>query len=475
MLDWAQLETNPYLRDNACPIEEEMEVARCEVIGEIPEALSGAFLRNGSNQQYEPRGPYHLFDGDGMIHAVYLENGQAGYRNRWILSKGLEYERKVGHAIWGGMRDVFPPDEQALAEVGRAKNVANIHLVEHAGHLLALWEAGKPTEVTAQLETVGEYSFGGKLKGGFCAHPHFDERTGEMFGFAYRPIPPFLMYYVVDKHGQLKVSEEIPVEKPVMMHDFAISENYAVFFYAPAVWDVIKAIQEGGPAMTWQPERGCQIGLMPRYGKGSEIRWFEADVGWCFHFANAFERGNEVILDAVRTDRVDDDVNAADDGGYTVGSLLTRFTVNLETGGRATTQQFMTERHCEFPRVARHIEGQHHRYAYMLGTDNATDLVAFDSFNHVCRFDYETGESNVFKVDDLGGDATEFSYAPNPESDREEDGWLMGYVYRKATHSSELVILSAGDPSAGPVARVLLPQRVPEGFHGSWIPGLPFT
>ena len=117
------------------------------VVGEVPQALRGTFYRNGPNPQFAPRAAYHLFDGDGMIHAIYLDGGKARYRNRWILSKGLMYERKVGHAVWGGMRDVFPPDEQAMAEVGRAKNVANIHVVEHAGRLLALWEAGKPTEI----------------------------------------------------------------------------------------------------------------------------------------------------------------------------------------------------------------------------------------------------------------------------------------------------------------------------------------
>ena len=62
------------------PITEEMDVAECEVIGEIPRQLSGAYMRNGSNQQFEPRGDYHLFDGDGMIHAVHLQDGKASFR-----------------------------------------------------------------------------------------------------------------------------------------------------------------------------------------------------------------------------------------------------------------------------------------------------------------------------------------------------------------------------------------------------------
>ena len=55
-----------------------------------------------------------------------------------------------------------------------------------------------------------------------------------------------------------------------------------------------------------------------------------------------------------------------------------------------------------------------------------------------------------------------------PEAD-EDDGWALGYVYDKASDSSDLVILDAANPQADPVARVHLPRRVPHGFHGSWI------
>jgi carotenoid cleavage dioxygenase-like enzyme len=33
---------------------------------------------------------------------------------------------------------------------------------------------------------------------------------------------------------------------------------------------------------------------------------------------------------------------------------------------------------------------------------------------------------------------------------------------------SDLLILDATQPQAGPVARVAMPQRVPFGFHGNW-------
>lgn len=468
-LDWEQIGENPYLSGNMVPITEELTVERCEVIeGEIPRELDGTYMRNGSNQQFEPRGRYHLFDGDGMIHAVGLRDGVAGYRNRWILGKGLLYEREVGHAVWGGMQDVNPPDEEAMARVGRGKNMANIHVVRHAEKILALYEAGRPTELTAGLDTVGEYDFDGELRGAFTAHPHIDAHTGEMFGFAYRPMPPFLTYYKVDARGRLVLKEEIEVPAPVMMHDFMITEHHAVFLYAPAVWDVMHAIQHGGPAMTWRPENGAQFIVVPRDGGATDARWFEAELGWIFHFSNAFERKGEIVVDGCRADSVEDDV-AAEDGGGPI-ARLNRYVIPLASGGEVRNEE-VHDRNVEFPIVHPERVGRDYRHAYMLGTEMGLGRTRPDLMNHVVRFDFETGEEDVFSVADRG-DVTEFTYAPNPESDREEDGWVMGFMHDRVEYTSELMILSAGDISAGPVARIRMPQRVPEGFHGSWMPGL---
>ena len=60
-------------------------------------------------------------------------------------------------------------------------------------------------------------------------------------------------------------------------------------------------------------------------------------------------------------------------------------------------------------------------------------------------------------------------FIPREGARSEDDGYLMTYVYDGGRDKSELVILDARDPSAKPLAQVLLPARVPYGFHGSWI------
>src|SRR5262245_32992742 len=100
----------PFLQGNFGPWREEGVAPDLEVIGELPKELSGTFYRNGPNPAFEPPGRYHWFDGDGMIHAIHLENGRASYRNRWVRSHGLEAERAAGTALHGHLRSAAERD-----------------------------------------------------------------------------------------------------------------------------------------------------------------------------------------------------------------------------------------------------------------------------------------------------------------------------------------------------------------------------
>lgn len=139
---------DPFLAGGWEPVHDELVTEDLAVTGALPAGLSGAYLRNGPNPAFAPLGAYHLFDGDGMVHAVEIQDGRARYRNRWIQSKGLEVERRAGHALFGGLSDFRMPPEDVVAEAGPMKNTANTHVWRHAGRIFALMEAGRPTEIS---------------------------------------------------------------------------------------------------------------------------------------------------------------------------------------------------------------------------------------------------------------------------------------------------------------------------------------
>ena len=90
-----------FLRGNYAPWPIEGEIHDLVVEGEIPRELNGTLYRNGPNPQFAPRGRYHWFDGDGMIHAFSIHDGKAHYRNRWVRTQRFQMEREAGEALWG--------------------------------------------------------------------------------------------------------------------------------------------------------------------------------------------------------------------------------------------------------------------------------------------------------------------------------------------------------------------------------------
>ena len=134
----------PFLQGLMAPVTDERDDRDLQVIGEIPAGVRGMFVRTGPNPQFAPLGAYHPFDGDGMLHAVYFEDGKARYRNRWIESKGLLAERARGHACYGGMSNFQFPPSDVIEEGGMLKNTANTATVRHAGRMFSLLEAAPP-------------------------------------------------------------------------------------------------------------------------------------------------------------------------------------------------------------------------------------------------------------------------------------------------------------------------------------------
>ena len=88
---------HPNLRGGFAPLQMECDVNDLVIEGEIPRELNGSFYRNGPNPQYAPRGHYHWFGGDGMVHAFHIEDGRVAYRNRWVRTIKWQKELSLIH------------------------------------------------------------------------------------------------------------------------------------------------------------------------------------------------------------------------------------------------------------------------------------------------------------------------------------------------------------------------------------------
>lgn len=452
---------SPWLTGNWAPVHDELVVDDLSVTGCLPAQLHGSYVRNGPNPAFTPLGAYHLFDGDGMLHAVRFEDGRASYRNRWVDSAGLRAERRAGTALYGGLAEFRMPSPEVVAEGGPLKNVANTHVWRHAGRTFALLEAARPTEIDldGDLATLGEHTFDGLLQGPMTAHPKADPETGELIFFGYSPFPPFVRYHVADPAGRLVTSVPVDLPRAVMMHDFAVSRDHVVFFDLPAVFDV-HALLEGRPGIRWEPEHGARIGVLQRSDPTAPVRWFDMEPFWLFHVLNAHDDGDAVVVEACRTDRL----NAAFGEEPAVAAApptLHRWRIDLAAG--RVTEQVLDDEPSDFPRVNDDRAGLDTRFGYVGHTRRWGDgAVEFDG---ITKHDLHGGTTTVhrFGPTESGGEA---AFAPDPERTGEDGGWLLSFVSDRATGSSDLVIVDA--ETMLEVARVHLPRRVPLGFHGNW-------
>jgi carotenoid cleavage dioxygenase-like enzyme len=450
-----------FLSGNFAPVHDELDVDDLRVTGTIPQALHGAFLRNGPNPAFAPMGAYNWFDGDGMVHAVYLDEGKARYRNRYVDTLGLRREREAGRSLFGGINNVVLPEGDLFMEMGGPmKNVANTAFVLHAGKLLALWETGNPHRLTYDLDTVGIYDFDGALPGAMTAHPKIDPVTGNMIFFGYSPFPPHLRFYVVDPSGTIVRSEDIPVPRGVMIHDFQITDRHAVFLDAPACFN-FEGAMNGEPALMWKPEHGCRVGVLGLDDPIDTMRWIETEPCYGFHYMNgsASSDGSTVTFDIALTDRF----GIPGDGMISEGGLdlptLTRFEVDLDAG--RVSRRALSDLRVEFPRINDSFMGRANRYGWSPATRG--DNLKFDL---LAKYDLVAGTETTVDLD--GGNTGDPFFVPDPEGSNEDDGWLLAVVHHDATNESTLEILAAQDMTR--VATVHLPRRVPFGFHSQWVP-----
>lgn len=449
---------NFFLDGNFGPVSAEITADKLKVIGEIPPDLSGMFVRNGPNPQFTPIGRYHWFDGDGMLHGVRITNGEVYYCNSYIKTQGFKAENEAGKALWAGLLEPFHKNPS-----GGSKNTANTALIYHAGRFLALWEGGFPHAISLpDLDTIGQYNFNGKLASSFTAHPKVDPVTGEMMFFGYSVFPPYVTYGVVSPEGELLKTVPFDLPQPVMMHDFAITENYTIFMDLPLTFS-FERMKKGGQLLMFESNRQSRFGIVPRHGDNSEIRWFECPPCYIFHTLNAYEDGDEVVLIACRTS-VTNVLMSEDTPGETKGehSCLYRWRFNLKT--LEVSEEKLDSRASEFPRINEQFLGRKIRYGYTAkNADSSMPL-----FDGLIKYDFSNDSSKVheFGAGRFGGEAV---FVPSANSNSEDNGWLVTFVYDSQEDVSELVIVSAKDVESEAVARVILPQRVPYGFHGIWV------
>lgn len=470
-------DTHPYRSGPWRPQLTEYDAWDLDVIGEIPSDLNGVYLRNTETALFEPIKRYHPFDGDAMLHAMSFENGEARYANRFVRTDGFVAEQEARQSLWAGIAE---HPSNTIASSGRGartmmKDNASTDVVVHGGQALAsFYQCGDLYALDPRtLADEGRADWAGRFPAdGVSAHPKVDERTGELLFFNYSAEAPYMHYGVVNADRELVTYVDVPLPGPRLPHDMAFTEHWSILNDLPLFWDA-RSLADGYYANRFHRDLPSRFALIPRHGTTEDIRWFEADPTFVLHWTNAYEDGDEVVLEGFfqhnPTARGIERAPSRFKGFETLDINVLqarhhRWRFNLTTG--TTTEEQLSDTVAEFPMINGRYAGRRHRFAYLaLGAEN---LFAFDG---LVKHDVETGNEEVVRFDD-GVFISETVMAPRDGASAEDDGYLLTFTVDMINDWSECVVLDAARPADEPLARVRLPERISSGTHATWAPAV---
>jgi all-trans-8'-apo-beta-carotenal 15,15'-oxygenase len=462
---------------------QEFDYPITEITGTIPPELQGTLFRNGPGLlDINGETIHHPFDGDGMITALSIKDGQAHLKSRYVQTKGYVAEKAAGKILYRG---VFGTQKAGgwLANIFdfQLKNIANTNIIYWGDKLLALWEAAQPHRLDPQtLETLGLDDLDGVLAPGaaFAAHPRIvDDR---LINFAVSPgLSSKITIYEFDRGGKLLQKQNHSVPGFSFIHDFVVTENYYLFFQNPVTFNPLPfalGIRGAGECVGFDASKPTKILVIPRKENQREnssatpaLFSLETRAGFVFHHANAWEAGGKVYVDSICYESFPDVEPGSDFRDIDFASLdpgqLWRFSLDLDSG--VVDRTLLEPCCCEFPTTNPQNMGKPYRYLYlgagMQPTGNAP-------LQQILKLDLTPDSATNTRQFWNAGDrcfVSEPIFVPHPQATAEDQGWVLSVVYDASRHRSDLVILDAQNLS-NPVAKLHLQHHIPYGLHGSW-------
>ncbi len=466
-----QPSNHPYLNGAWTPQHEELTAIGLSVIeGQIPGDIDGIYLRNTENQVHQPLGRYHPFDGDGMIHQIDFKDGKANYRNRFVRARCFEAEQEANASLWGGLMDgPGVSTRPGFGAHGRLKDSSSTDIIVHAGKAIStFYQCGEG--YVLDPETLEQAGLAGWVPlDGISAHAKVDTRTGELLFFNYSTHAPYMHYGVVDAAGKLAHYVPVPLPGPRLPHDMCFSENWSILNDLPVFWDQ-ELLKRDLHVVRLHKDLPSRFALIPRHGDTSEVRWFEAKPTYILHFLNAYEQGDEVIMDGYFQENPTPKPLPNEDGyGHLMAFVdehsfqprLHRWRFNLATG--ETVEQRLDDRVLEFGMFNQRYAGQPYRYAYSTTTKPGWFL-----FNGFVKHDLETGESWALTLPE-GRYASEAPFAPRINAVDEDDGYLVSFIIDENAGTSECILIDCKRFEDGPVCRIALPHKISSGTHSHFV------
>ncbi|NJN52754.1 MAG: lignostilbene alpha-beta-dioxygenase [Gammaproteobacteria bacterium] len=387
----------------------------------------------------------HWFDGDGMICQFSFLGDRVHFRNAYVKTPKYVEETAAQKVLYRGFGTQLPGGMRANF-LKMPANPANTSIIYHGGKLLALNEGGRPWALEpGSLDTLGEYDYDGGLAktNVFSAHGKVHPRTGDYInfgagvsGFGLSGPKACINIYRIDPQGSLLRKAQVPLDRFPFCHDFALTDRYAIFFINSIVIGGMLGFMLGKNSISdniafdeSMPMRVVVVDLDTL----AVVKEFETAPGAIIHFGNAFERGEEIVIDGMYADNFDANETLADvfnPNGRFGGGVYNRYTLNMTSGAIDVVRMSKTE--SEFPTFNPRVAGRQHEACY---TACSVDNGANSFFNAFQKVSFD-GASTLVTLPP-GHYGSEPLFAPATDARREDDGFVLEVVYDAYEHRSE--------------------------------------
>ena len=453
-------------------LDEETAPVGLPVSGQIPEWLAGSLLRTGpANWEVGEDRMRHWFDGLAMLHRFDVDGDGVSYASRFVQSKAYreaEATGKISYSEFGTdpcltlfakVRSMFAP---------RITDNPNVNLTRLGAKFVSMSETPMPVEFDARtLESAGlAWDVPGLLT---TAHPHLERESGGVINYAAKlgPRNKYRFFRVLPGSEKPEVLAEQGVKEPAYMHSFGLTERWFVLAEFPFVVNPLRLAFGGRPYIEnyrWKPELGTRVTLFDR-ATGEARGPFETDPFFAFHHINAYEEGDEVVIDLCAFP----DAGLIEDlymerlraGRPIARPDIRRVRVDLAAGN--ATSEILFEEGFDLPRINYgRCNERPYRYAWGVGFGDSGWL------DHIVKADLAERSAQRWSEPGCYPGEPVFVAAPgsNGATPSEDEGVLLSVVLDGARESSFLLVLDARDLSE--LARAEVPGVIPFGFHGQF-------
>lgn len=442
-----------------------------KVFGEIPHDIYGTMMRVGPMRFHSPDGERygHWFDGDGGVVSVRIDSGKAQCSMRVLSSQGLQKEQQAKKRIFSGYDT---PAKNAWWNIiqGQFKNVANTNIVHFDDRWMALVESSGPTSVDPEtLSITDEHPQQRIMKGGFSAHPHRQAGSHVLYNIGVEiGLKSNVYLYAMLPGGHMeRLCRIAGIDTPII-HDFILTQRYAVLLVPPLSVDLIDVLRSEGRFASnihWNASKGTQVVVID-LAEPKKNKRFYIDPFYSWHIGNAFDYGSDIVVDLVR---YDDFSSSQALGGIIRGESnhgalqgkLSRLVIHMSS--QTATHQGFGSLSMEFPQVSPLVFAHRHRRLYACA--HSTSKKSKEGLHdRVVQMDMDTGKEKVLDCGE-GYYSTEPMVIPKRQGAGE---WVLSLCYDAVQDRSALVIFDGESSQNTPIAQLTFPQVVPFTFHGSW-------